>query len=257
MKKIVYRRKKTQENGGDAKAAKGGVSAKVILYSIIVTAALYAVLVFIEKSIVNSDDRSQVYVAVKEVPQNLEISEINIAEYFKFVDRPDSAIPDGCIVQDTGLVGHITDRTISKNEIVTVNSLSTRDERTKDINHPIEVSLNASNLSQFVGGVLRTGDYINIWSVKSCTVNGEDVTETKQICSHAYVTRAFSSSGEAAAEGDSDMAAMIINIVIPEEQEEEFNAAIVEGTLRVSRYLYDGAEDEAEAAKTNTDKSGK
>lgn len=257
MKKIVYRRKKTQENNGDVKEAKGGVSAKVILYSIIVTAALYAVLVFIEKSIVNSDDRSQVYVAVKEVPQNLEISEINIAEYFKFVDRPDSAIPDGCIVQDTGLVGHITDRTISKNEIVTVNSLSTRDERTKDITHPIEVSLNASNLSQFVGGVLRTGDYINIWSVKSCTVNGEDVTETKQICSHAYVTRAFSSSGEAAAEGDSDMAAMIINIVISEEQEEEFNAAIVEGTLRVSRYLYDGAEDEAEAAKTNTDKSGK
>lgn len=257
MKKIVYRRKKTQENDGDVKAAKGGVSAKVILYSIIVTAALYAVLVFIEKSIVNSDDRSPVYVAVKEVPQNMEISEINITEYFKLVDRPDSVIPDGCIVQDTGLIGHITDRTISKNEIVTVTSLSTRDERTKDIVHPIEVSLNASNLSQFVGGVLRTGDYINIWSVKSYTVNGEDVTETKQICSHAYVTRAFSSSGEAAAEGDSDMAAMIVNIVIPEEQEEEFNAAIVEGTLRVSRYLYDAAEDEAETAKTNTDKSGR
>ena len=32
---------------------------------------------------------------------------------------------------------------------------------------------------------------------------------------------------------------MIINIVIPAEQEEEFNTAIAEGTLRVGRYLYE------------------
>ena len=35
------------------------------------------------------------------------------------------------------------------------------------------------------------------------------------------------------------MAAMIINIIIPAEQEEEFNTAVSEGTLRVGRYLYD------------------
>lgn len=250
MRKIIYQRKKAQEDGSEPKK---GISAKVILYCIIVTAALYVLLIFIEKSIVNADDKAQVYVTVKEVPDNLEISELNIAEYFKIEDRPESVIPDGCITQAEQLVGHITDRALLKNEIITVTSLSTQDERTKDIAHPIEVSLNASNLSQFVGGVLRTGDYINIWSVKSYTVNGETITETENICNHAYVTRTFSSSGEAAAEGDSDMATMIINIVIPAEQEEEFNTAVVDGTLRVGRYLYeyDAADDEPETTEAD------
>ena len=239
MKKVVYRREKTHDDSGKLKEPKAGTPAKVVLYCIVVTAVLYVILIFIEKSIVNADDRKEVYVTVKEVPANLEITKANISDYFRLEDRPESVIPDGCITQDIQLLGHITDRVIQNNEIITVSSLSTQDERTKDIEHPIEVSLNASNLSQFVGGVLRTGDYVNVWSVRTDTVNGEKVTQTKNICSHAYVTRTFSSSGEAAGEGDSDIATMIINIVIPAEQEEEFNTAIAEGTLRVGRYLYE------------------
>ena len=53
------------------------------------------------------------------------------------------------------------------------------------------------------------------------------------------MTRTFSSAGEAAGEVDSDSATMIMNIVTPAEQEEEFNTAIAEGTLRVGRYLYE------------------
>ena len=148
---------------------------------------LYALLIFIEKSIVNADDRKEVYVTVKEVPANIEITQVNISDYFRLEDRPESVIPDGCITQDIQLLGHITDRVIQNNEIVTVSSLSTQDERTKDIEHPIEVSLNASNLSQFVGGVLRTGDYVNVWSVRTDTVNGEKVTQTKNICSLSLI----------------------------------------------------------------------
>lgn len=263
MKKVVYRRKKVQD--GDEKERKGGTSAKVILYSIVVTAVLYVLLIFVEKTLVNVDDRKEVYVTVKEVPADVEISVINLDEYFKLEERPVSVIPDGSITQSEELVGCITDRAILKNEIVTHTSLSTQDERTKDIAHPIEVSLNASNLAQVVGGVLRTGDYINIWSVKSNNVNGETVTVTKNICSHAYVTRSFSSTGEAAQEGDTDMATMIINVIIPAEMEEEFNTAIVGGTLRVGRYLYDydgadmekePADDEKPDAAVSDDKSG-
>ena len=189
------------------------------------------------------------------MPDNLEVTVLNISDYFAIEDRPASVIPDGCITHDTQLVGYITDRTIKKNEIVTVTSLSTVDDRIKGIDNPIEVSINASSLSQFVGGVLRTGDFINIWSVKTDTVNGEKVTETKQICSHAYITRTFSSSGETAAEGDSEMAAMIINIIIPAEQEEEFNTAVSEGTLRVGRYLYDVDESMENVTVTDDEES--
>jgi hypothetical protein len=133
---------------------------------------------------------------------------------------------------------------IDKNEILTGKSFSSLDERTRGIEHPIEVSLNASSLSQMAGGVIRAGDYINVWAVKSTNINGESVTKTESICTHAYVTRAFTSSGEEASGNDKDKATLVINIIIPAEHEEEFNRAIVEGTVRVGRYMYDADTEE-------------
>ena len=51
------------------------------------------------------------------------------------------------------------------------------------------------------------------------------------------------------------MAAMIINIIIPAEQEEEFNTAVSEGTLRVGRYLYDVDESMENVTVTDDEES--
>lgn len=83
MKKVVYRREKTHDDSGKLKEPKAGTPAKVVLYCIVVTAVLYVLLIFIEKSIVNADDRRGVYVTVKEVPANIEITEINIFGLFQ------------------------------------------------------------------------------------------------------------------------------------------------------------------------------
>lgn len=240
MKKIVYRQKKADK----VKKEKGGVSAKVILCSVIVAAVLYALLIFVEKSIVDSEATKQVYVSVKEVPKDILVTDENMSEYFALKERPLSAVPDNAVSDGKELMGKYTDRVIDKNEILTGKSFSSLDERTRGIEHPIEVSLNASSLSQMVGGVIRAGDYINIWAVKNSNINGESVTESKNICTHAYVTRTFTSSGEEAAGDDKDKATLVINIIIPAEQEEEFNRAIVEGTVRVGRYMYDADTEE-------------
>lgn len=240
MKKIIYRQKKADK----VKKEKSGVSAKVILCSVIVSAVLYALLIFVEKSIVDSEDTKQVYVSVKEVPENLLITAENIGGYFALMERPLSAVPDNAVENAAELYGKYTGRMIDKNEILTGKSFSSLDERTRGIEHPIEVSLNASSLSQMAGGVIRAGDYINVWAVKSTNINGESVTKTESICTHAYVTRAFTSSGEEASGNDKDKATLVINIIIPAEQEEEFNRAIVEGTVRVGRYMYDAEENE-------------
>lgn len=240
MKKIVYRQKKADK----VKKEKGGVSAKVILCSVIVAAVLYALLIFVEKSIVDSEATKQVYVSVKEVPKDILVTDENMSEYFALKERPLSAVPDNAVSDGKELMGKYTDRVIDKNEILTGKSFSSLDERTRGIEHPIEVSLNASSLSQMVGGVIRAGDYINIWAVKNTNINGESVTKTENICTHAYVTRTFTSSGEEASGNDKDKATLVINIIIPAEQEEEFNRAIVEGTVRVGRYMYDADTEE-------------
>lgn len=239
MKKIIYRKKAGEPKEKKTERKAKSFSARLILYCFIVTAVLFGLLIFIEKSIINAEDTKKVFVSIAEVPEDVCITESNISEYFRVEERAQSVIPEGYISEISEIVGLISNRKIMKNEIITITSFSSLDERTKDIENPIEVSLNASNLAQVVGGVLRAGDYINIWSVKSSNVNGIQQIESRNICSHAYVTRTFTSSGEEVGRdgANSDTATMIINIIISAEQEDEFNKAIVEGTIRVGRCL--------------------
>jgi hypothetical protein len=106
MKKIIYRTKKTDR----VKKERGGILTKVILCSVIVSAVLYALLIFVEKSIVDSEDTKQVYVSVKEVPENLLITAENIGGYFALMERPLSAVPDNAVENAAELYGKYTGR---------------------------------------------------------------------------------------------------------------------------------------------------
>ena len=100
--------------------------------------------------------------------------------------------------------------------------------------------MNANNLSQVVGGILREGDRINIWSVTETNNNGVGKVTAEKICDYAYVTRVFTAAGvQVNAASGNDSAAMVINIIIPEEKEQEFNIALEKGTLRVGRCMYE------------------
>ena len=99
--------------------------------------------------------------------------------------------------------------------------------------------MNANNLSQVVGGILREGDRINIWSVTETNNNGVGKVTAEKICDYAYVTRVFTAAGvQVNADSGNDSAAMVINIIIPEEKEQEFNIALEKGTLRGLAYVF-------------------
>lgn len=91
-----------------------------------------------------------------------------------------------------------------------------------------------------VGGIIREGDRINIWSLSKRNENGGSIMEAEKICDYAYVTRVFTAAGVQVGQAAQDSAAAtVVNIVIPESKEEEFNIALEMGTLRVGRCMYD------------------
>lgn len=235
-----------EESKQEEKKPKGPVNIKVFVYCLIATFILYALLVAIEKAVVGSEEKMPVYVVTDDIKEAFLITEDNFDDYFRLEERITDTLPAGYITDKSKIIGSLTDRELLEKEVAVADIFVKEQNLIKMIENPVEVSLNASNLAQVVGGVLRTGDIINIWSVKTVNKNGTQTIETIQIYEGAYVTRAFTSSGEEISRDNTEEAStMVINIVIPAEQEEAFNKAIAEGTIRLGR-VYDAALSELE-----------
>lgn len=244
-KKLIKRSASRQSVIKEKKQRKP-LNVKVLIYSFIVTLVLYALMLFIERTVLESVDYTMVYVAGRDIEKNTTITASNIDDFFSRQERRSDYLPQGCVTDAGQLIGRFTQHAIVKNEIITISALADVDRRVEKIKEPVEVSMNASILSQVVGGVLREGDRINIWSVTEKNQNGEGTIEAEKICDYVYVTRVFTAAGvEVGTNSKEDDAAMVVNIVIPAEKEEDFNIALEKGTLRIGRCMYDreGEED--------------
>lgn len=240
MLKNVGRKRKPKEVLIKEKRQRGVLNVRVLIYSFIVTMTLYAIMLFVEGKVLKQEDYTAVYVAQTDIAENTMISADNAGMYFSLEQRRSDWLPVGCVTDMTQLLGMMTAQDIAVNEILTMGKLSDTDRRTEGMEAPVEVSLNANNLSQVVGGVLREGDRINIWSVSENNSNGIAVVSAEKICDYAYVTRVFTTAGVQLRNGTADdNAAMVINIVIPGKREEEFNVALESGTLRIGRCMYE------------------
>lgn len=236
----IFKRGMPRERRIREKRQHSQVNGRVLVYSFIVTLILYAVMLFIERTVIQSDEYTMVYVAQANIDENTMLTADNVGLYFAAEERRSDWLPDNCVTDMTQLLDMITVRSIRKNEIITGDLLSSQDGRIEGIDSPVEVSINASNLSQVVGGVLREGDRINIWSVTELNNNGVSVVEAEKICDYAYVTRVFTAAGVQVKRNPQDEgSAMVVNIIIPGKKEEEFNVALEKGTLRIGRCMYE------------------
>ena len=74
-------------------------------------------------------------------------------------------------------------------------------------------------------GVLRSGDRVNIYSVKEETVT--------LVWQDVFVQQVFDASGTAIASGDTTAAAQRINVYLNQEDVERFYGELASGSLRV------------------------
>ena len=76
-KRGVPRRKNIKE-----KSRHGPVNVRVLVYSFIVTIVLYAFMLFIERSVLLSEDYIMVYVAQEDIDESTMLTADNISSYF-------------------------------------------------------------------------------------------------------------------------------------------------------------------------------
>ena len=91
---------------------------------------------------------------------------------------------------------------------------------------PVVAGFRADDLCQVVGGVLRAGDLIHVYS-------SEEEQGTFLIWENVYVQQVFDSKGTAIPNEDQATAAQRINVFLDKEDVEDFYSRLDQGTLRV------------------------
>lgn len=193
----------------------------------IVSIIVFVGALYLQKSLLNPNGTSYVVVAQGQIEKNTVVSEDNIDKLFEVEERDSDFIVDNAITNKEQLLNKTIKVPMEGKEQVTFSKVE-ENNQLESIEKPIEVSLRANDISQIVGGILRTGDLINIVFINE--VSKEPEVEFNEV----YVSKAFASDGTIIGLGDTT-SALTINVIIDASKEKSFNSALAKSNIRISK----------------------
>jgi len=215
------KRKKRAEKKTDISRIKTGG----ILASLIAAAAVFVVMVQWEKKELSQYEKGIIYAAQTEIPKGQLITEENYMRYFREQELDKTCIPPTALSSPVQVQGLIAGTDIEEGVLLTEGMFLKRDEILASMSEPVIAGFKAEDLYQVVGGVLRAGDRVNVYSVKEegASLVWQDV----------FVQQVFDASGLSVANGDETTAAQRINVYLEKGDVERFYGELAQGSLRV------------------------
>lgn len=217
----------------------------VIIVSLLVAVIVYAVMLNAEKTALSDYEKGSVYVTTKPVPKGTMIT----ADYITQKEVDKSLIPSGAVSNPEDLTDLISVYAVDPGSIITTGMFTAVNDITKDMTQPVVAGFKADDLYQVVGGVLRSGDRINIYQVNENANKGDtsqslantdaegNWTETYSTASlvwgNVFVQEVFDSAGTVISTADTTTPAQRINIYMDNDNVAVFYAALAQGSLRV------------------------
>ena len=201
-----------------------------VIAALVAAVTVFCVMLQVEKSALTGYEKGTVCMAVAEIPKGQQITAENYSEYFVLRDV-DAGIISGAAIRDAeSLQGLVANYDIDAGTLVTEGMFRHRTTITKGMKSPVIAGFKAEDLYQVVGGVLRAGDRIHIYSVS-------EEHEAILIWDDIYVQGVFDQAGIQVDNGDRMTAAQRINIYLDKSEVEEFYSELASGTLRVVKVL--------------------
>ena len=217
----------------------------VIIVSLLVAVIVYAVMLNAEKTALSDYEKGTVYVTTKPVPKGTMIT----ADYITQKEVDKYLIPSGAVSNPEDLTELISVYAVDQGSIITTGMFTAVNDITKDMTQPVVAGFKADDLYQVVGGVLRSGDRINIYQVNENANKGDtsqslantdaegNWTETYSTASlvwgNVFVQEVFDSAGTVISTADTTTPAQRINIYMDNDNVAVFYAALAQGSLRV------------------------
>lgn len=207
------------------------IKPKSLIISACVAIVVFIALLFVEKSLLKPNGTVEGFVAVSDIDKGTVITEQNISKLFTEKNNIDGALEvTGAVKTKDELINKVAKENINKGEVVSNNSFISKDDKFKDIDDLVEVSFNVSDISQVVGGILRSGDIIDI------SIIDNNTNESMIVLEDIYVDKAISSDG-LQIDRSSDLSALTINILVSKDDSEKLNSYLNKGTLRISKNI--------------------
>ncbi len=211
---------------------------KILISAILACAVTVGLIKYQEQALSKYETVGVVCVkpSVKSLKEGTVINEETVKKYFSVEQRQKNTVSSNALMDMEKLIGKRMSIELCANDVITTAQFSDINEKLHEISDPVETSINATDLSQLVGGILREGDTIDISVIGD---EGQLVYELRDV----YVTKAFDSSGQIIDEnlneaGDgttSNENAMIINVIIEKSDEALLDQQLSNGVVRIAK----------------------
>lgn len=197
-----------------------------IIASLIASVGIYITLVEMEKNALRVYERERVYVATAEIPRGTMITGQNASSFMKAAEVEKGMVPGNALRDITQLDRLAANYSISEGTLLMTDMFEEFKDITAGMKEPVIVGFKAEDLYQVVGGVLRQGDRIHIYTVSEdglASLNWRDI----------YVQQVFDHSGNPVEAADPAISSPRINIYLDAENVEQFYSELALGSLRV------------------------
>lgn len=197
-----------------------------IIAALIAAVSVFVMMLETEKNMLSEYEKGSILIASREIPKGQMITGENASLYFEEMEVDKKCIPKTAIISMDKVVDMVPVADIEKGVLLTFGMFEAKEEITADMQTPVIAGFKADDLYQVVGGVLRTGDRINIYRIT-------DGGEAKLVWRNVFVQQVFDNAGNQIGSEDKLTAAQRINIYMEQENVELFYSNLQIGALRV------------------------
>lgn len=187
---------------------------------------IFLVLLQTEKKALADYEKVTVYRAATAIPKGKVLEEANYAAYLESVELQVGTVPESALSSPEQITMLASKYDIEAGTILTVGMFEPVDEILEEMEEPVTAGFRAEDLYQVVGGVLRSGDRIHIYTVS-------ETGEARLVWENIYVQQVFDGSGTQIESGDDASSAQRINVYLEADDVERFYSELAQGTLRV------------------------
>lgn len=199
----------------------GGIAA-----ALAAAVAVFAVMLQMEKNVLEQYEKGVIYAAAKEIPKGQMITGENGKIYLEPKELDINCIPDTALSSEEQITNLIAAGNIEKGVLLTMGMFCEQNDITGEMEEPVIAGFRAEDLYQVAGGVLRAGDCIHVYNV-------DEDGKASLKWSNIFIQQVFDPSGMAIGNEDSVTAAQRINIYLDKSDVEQFYTELNTGTLRV------------------------
>lgn len=228
QRRVKREKRRTEKSGEGAGSLKERLRLGTILAALAASVAVFAVMVQTEEKVLSEYEKGTVFVAAKVIPRGTMITEQNRSVYFKEQELDRRSIPQTALGDPLQTQGLAAVYDIDEGTLLTGGMFEERREILEEMEEPCVIGFRAEDLYQVVGGVLRAGDRIHIYSIS-------EEKETVLIHENVYVQAVFDQAGKQILNEDAVTAAQRINVYLDRADIAGFYTELSAGSIRVVR----------------------